>query len=287
MHIVGFTFIRNGLKFDYPFRESLRSLLPLCDQVVVAAGRSEDATLDALESLSSPKLTIVPTVWDESLKTGGTILSRQTNIALDQVRGDWGIYLQGDEVLHEKDYDKILEAMRRYKDDPQVEGLLFSYCHFYGSYGYVGDSRRWYRKEIRIIRPGIDVRSWGDAQGFRIGGRKLHVKPVDACVYHYGWVKSPAAQQLKQKHFNALWHSDQWIAEHVADAAEYDYAQGGMLRPFTGTHPQTMLQRVANQNWEFRYDEKRIKRPVKERILDWIEKKTGFRFGEYKNYILF
>lgn len=234
MRIAGFTFIRNGIKFDYPFLESLRSLLPLCDEVVVAVGHSDDATLEAVESLRSPKIVIIPTVWDESVKTGGAVLSRQTNIALDHVRGDWGLYLQGDEVLHEKDYNAILETMDRYKDDRRVEGLLFSYYHFYGSYRYVGKSRRWYRREIRAVRPDIGIQSWGDAQGFRLNGCKLHVRPVDASVYHYGWVKNPSTQQLKQKSFSALWHSERWIAEHIADVEEYDYTQGGTVRFLAG-----------------------------------------------------
>jgi glycosyltransferase involved in cell wall biosynthesis len=286
MRIAGFTFIRNGIKFDYPFLESLRSLLPLCDEVVVAVGHSDDATLEAVESLRSPKIVIIPTAWDESVKTGGAVLSRQTNIALDHVRGDWGLYLQGDEVLHEKDYNAILKTMDRYKDDRRVEGLLFSYYHFYGSYRYIGKSRRWYRREIRAVRPDIGIQSWGDAQGFRLNGCKLHVRPVDAAVYHYGWVKNPSTQQLKQKNFSALWHSERWIEEHIADVDVYDYTQGGSLQLFAGDHPQTMQLRVAGQNWEFRYDEKITKRQLKDRTLDWIEKKTGIRPGEYKNYIL-
>ena len=286
MRVVGFTFIRNGIKFDYPFLESLRSLLPLCDEVVVAVGQSDDATLEAVESLRSPKVVIVQTIWDDSIKTGGSLLSRQTNIALEHVQGNWGIYLQGDEVLHEKDYDAIRKAMDQYKDDRQVEGLLFSYFHFYGSYAYIGKSRRWYRKEIRIIRPGIGIQSWGDAQGFRLDARKLHVRMVDASIYHYGWVKNPLTQQLKQKKFNALWHSDKWISEHIADVEAYDYMHGGPLKTFTGKHPQTMQARVANQNWPFHYNEKIMEQPFKERALNWIEKKTGIRPGEYKNYIL-
>lgn len=286
MKVAGFTFVRNGVMFDYPFLESINSLLPLCDEIVIAVGQSNDDTLEQIKSLQSPKLKILETVWDESLRKDGIILSQQTNFALEQVEGDWAIYLQSDEVLHEQDYSIIREAMTLYKDVDKVEGLLFHYKHFYGSYSYIGDSRRWYRHEIRIIRPTIGVRSWGDAQGFRLYGNKLRVKLMDASIYHYGWVKSPGIQQQKQKYFNKLWHSDEWVNRHVGATAEYDYNQGGRLKLFEGTHPAVMMERVRNQNWHYRYDPEMSRQTLKEKIFNSIEAKFGYRIGEYQNYIM-
>jgi len=284
MKIAGFTFIRNGVIYDYPFLESIQSLLPLCDELIIAVGRSDDNTLEQIKSLKSSKIRIIETIWDDELRKSGTILSQQTNLALDQVAGDWAVYLQADEVLHEKDYSAVRNAMNTYRNINEVEGLLFNYKHFYGSYGYIGDSRRWYRREIRIVRPSDKVRSWGDAQGFRIGGRKLRVKLIDAAVYHYGWVKPPDIQQLKQRYFNKLWHPDKWLDHHIGDVAEYDYSKGGKLKLFEGTHPEVMRKRVDSQNWHFQYDRKKIRQQLKEKMLDSIEKRLGWRIGEYKNY---
>jgi glycosyltransferase involved in cell wall biosynthesis len=286
MKVVGFTFIRNGVIYDYPFLESIHSLLPLCDEVIVAVGRSDDNTLEQIKSFQSSKVRIIETVWDDSLRKSGTILSQQTNLALDQVAGDWAIYLQADEVLHEKDYPTIKNAMTLYQNMNEVEGLLFHYKHFYGSYNYIGDSRHWYRREIRIVRPSSKVRSWGDAQGFRIDGRKLRVKLIDATVYHYGWVKPPDIQQLKQKYFNKLWHSDEWVDQNVGEMVEYDYCQGGKLKLFEGIHPAVMSERVHKQNWHFRYDQNKVHQPLKEKLLDLIEVQYGWRIGEYKNYVM-
>jgi hypothetical protein len=286
MKVSGFTFVRNGVKYDYPFLESIGSLIPLCDEIVVAVGRSEDDTLERIKSIYSPKIRILETVWDESNRKGGTILSQQTNLALSQITSDWAIYLQADELLHEEDYPAIEEAMLRYKDEKVVEGLLFNYKHFYGSYNYIGNSRRWYRREIRIVRPNLGLRSWGDAQGFRINGKKLHVKLIDTAIYHYGWVKSPGIQQLKQKTFNKFWHSDEWIDQHVSTASEYNYKQGGKLKKFVGTHPAVMKERVCNQNWRFTYNPLKVQQTLKEIILDAIESQFNWRIGEYKNYII-
>ena len=286
MKVSGFTFVRNGVKYDYPFLESINSLLPLCDEVVIAVGQSEDDTLERIKSLHSPKIRILETVWDESIRSGGKILSQQTNLALDKIDGDWAIYLQADEVLHEKDYWAIKDALFYYKDVSAVEGLLLNYRHFYGSYDYIGDSRRWYRREIRIVKPNIGVRSWGDAQGFRINGKKLHVKLIDVPVHHYGWVKPPEIQQLKQKTFSKLWHSDTWIDQHVEVVSEYNYGQSGKLTKYEGTHPSVMAERIRNQNWLFKYNPLKVQQSLKEKILDAIESQCGWRIGEYKNYII-
>jgi glycosyltransferase involved in cell wall biosynthesis len=286
MKVSGFSFVRNAVKFDYPFLESIQSLLPLCDEFIIAVGKSDDNTLDRIKGLDSPKIKIIKTVWDESLRVGGAILAQQTNVALDGVSGDWAFYLQGDEILHEDDLQAARASMERYLKDRRVEGLLFSYHHFYGSYRYVGNSRRWYRREVRVVRNGIGVRSWGDAQGFRLDGRPLRVKPLIASIYHYGWVKTPEIQQAKQESFNKLWHDDEWVEQHVGTVPAYDYSNGGTLKLFSGTHPTVMSKRVAAEDWNFEYDTDKIQQSLKERILDWIESKTGVRIGEYKNYEL-
>jgi glycosyltransferase involved in cell wall biosynthesis len=284
MKVSGFSFVRNAIIFDYPFLESIRSILPLCDEFIVAVGRSDDETLLRLEKLDDPKIKIVQTNWNDAIRTGGTVLAEQTNIALCRVTGDWAFYLQADEVVHEKDSPLIRNAMESHVRDSSVEGLLFDYLHFYGSYDYIGQSRRWYRREIRIVRNGIGVQSWGDAQGFRIGSRKLKVKRIHAPVYHYGWVKPPRIQQLKQQHFNKLWHPDEWVERNVSAVEEYDYSRGGRLVRFTGNHPKVMEHRVAAQDWKFSYDPSRIEQSITESSLDWIEQKTGYRVAEYQNY---
>ena len=178
----------------------------------------------------------------------------------------------------------VRDAMSRYQNNKQVEGLLFNYRHFYGSYDFIGDSRRWYRKEIRIVRNDRRIRSYKDAQGFRIDGRKLNVKPVDAWVHHYGWVKPPKAMQAKQESFHKLWHSDEWVTKNVAATEEFDYSQIDSLARFKGTHPNVIRERIAKQNWEFSFDPTRKKLTAKTKFLHFVEQLTGWRIGEYRNY---
>lgn len=289
MRVAGFTFVRNAVRFDYPVLESIRSLLPLCEVVVVAVGRSDDGTRELIASLSDPKLRLVDTVWDDSLREGGRVLAQETDKAFDALESgfDWCIYLQADEVLHEQDYPALQAAMNRWKNDPSTEGLLLKYRHFYGSYDFVGASRKWYRQEVRIVRQDAGIRSWRDAQGFRWrDGRQLRVRLVDAHVYHYGWVKPPEAQQRKQKQFHRLWHSDAKVGTMTGAAEVYVYNETLPLRRFTGVHPAVMQGRIAAANWQFSTDPARSRWSLKDRVSDWLERKTGWRPGEYRNFKL-
>jgi hypothetical protein len=283
MKISGFTFIRNGVELDYPFIESITSVLPAVDEMVIVVGDCSDGTKEKILTLQDPKIRIINTVWDESLRKGGEILAQQTNIALDHITGDWGFYIQGDEVIHEKYLENVRSALQKWNDHPEVEGLLFHYHHFYGSYEYIGTSRKWYRREIRIVRNDPSIRSYKDAQGFRKNGKKLQVKAVDAYIYHYGWVRDPKAQLKKNVSFNKYWHDDEWIAEHV-DATSFDYDLLESLDRFEGTHPAVMKDRIVSKNWKFSYDPSKKRMSFKEKLSFWIEKLFGWRPGEYKNY---
>lgn len=289
MKVAGFTIIRNAVKYDYPVVEAIRSILPLCDEFLVLAGNSSDETLELIRSIDSPKIRIEHSVWNDELRTGGAVLAVETNKAKALISPgfDWLFYIQSDEVIHEKFHEPIRKSMLKYKDDLAVEGLLFDYVHFYGSYDYVATSRKWYRKEIRIIRQDEDIISYKDAQGFRKSGRKLNIANSGGMVYHYGWVKPPEAQQAKQESFHKMWHDDQWMEKHIPKVEQFDYSNIDMLVSFSGTHPMVMHDRIARKNWKFTFDPVKARKPsMRIRLLHAFEKLTGVRIGEYKNYRL-
>lgn len=286
MKVSGFTFIKNAVKYDFPLVESVTSILPLCDEFIIVHGDSEDITRDLIDSINSPKIKVFDTVWDPNLKQGGLILSQQTNVALSKTTGDWCFYIQADEVLHEKYLPEIQKVMQTYLDDEKVEGLLFKYIHFYGSYNYVATSRQWYRKEIRIVRNNIGVQSFKDAQGFRINDRKLKVKLLDSFIFHYGWARPPKTMQKKMKYFHSLWHSKDWIDENVSNETEYDFSGMNSLELFSGSHPEVMKERIEKSSIQFNPTKQKIKKGFKRSFLDLFEKLTSYRIGEYKNYTI-
>src|SRR5712692_7845728 len=148
--ISGFTFIRNGNVLGYPFVPSIRSLLPLCDEVIVNVPRSTDGTRETVRAIGDPKIRIIDSDWDEGQRKNGMALSHHTKLALDECSGDWRVYIQADEVLHEESIPAMHAAMERELRDHPVQGLVVNYTHFYGSYSTCVYSLGWYYQEVRV-----------------------------------------------------------------------------------------------------------------------------------------
>lgn len=295
MKISGFTYIRNGVKLDYPYIESIRSILPICDEVVVVVGNSEDGTRDKIEEISSPKIRIIDTVWDDNFREGGQIFAQQTDIGLDNIEGDWGLYIQADEIYHENEIGDVKRVMEKYHDDPEVEGLLFPYIHFWG-YDHIRKGRSSRRYEIRAVRNDPLIRSYLDSQGFRIylskesyenghEGNKIKVRKTTCHIYHYSKVRDPKLEIEKAKTMAKFWHDDQWVEDRYGDKDEWDYGRIDQYTSFPKEgHPAVMKKRAESSSWTF--DEKKVKFHFKFWFLNLFEKITGWRVGEYKNYKL-
>ena len=286
MKVAGFTFIRNAVKNDYPVVEAITSILPLCDEFVIALGNSDDATAQLIENIGSPKIRVINTVWDDSKREGGAVFAEQTDIAFNNISpdADWAFYIQGDECVHEKYLPTIKKEMEDNLADTKVEGLLFKYQHFYGSYDYYSHSRRWYRREIRIVRNNKHIHAYRDAQGFRWDDRKINVKLIDAYIYHYGWVKQPRVIENKLRNFSRFYHDEAWIAANIPETYEFDYSNADKLILFTGTHPAVMQKRIAALNWKLDPTKIKMKMDTRRKVLQAIEMLTGWRIGEYRNY---
>lgn len=272
--------------YDYPVVEAIKSILPICDDFVIAVGKSDDETLALIQSIDPVKIRIIETEWDENLREGGRVLAVETDKAFNEIAkdSDWAFYIQGDEVVHEKYLDTIKTAMELYKDNSKVDGLIFKYKHFYGSYDYVGASANWYTNEIRVVKNNRSIYSYKDAQGFRKGeNQKLFGVHIDAYIYHYGWVKEPAAMQRKQENFNKLWHDDKWVDANIVKADEFDYDKNlNELVRFQESHPEVMKDRIKRTNWKFEYDISRNKKSTKDRFKSFL-KIIGIDTS-YRNY---
>ncbi|MBE9584863.1 glycosyltransferase family 2 protein [Mucilaginibacter sp. JRF] len=288
MKVSGFTFIRNAVANDYPITEAIRSILPICDEFIVVVGQSTDETRQLIANINSPKVRIIDSVWNDSLKEGGVVFARETDKAYQAISADtdWAFYIQGDEVVHEKYLPLIVKEMEQASHNPAIEGLLFKYLHFYASYDYFGDSRRWYRREIRVIKNLKGIQSYRDAQGFRLNERKIKVKLIDAYIYHYGWAKPLTGLNNKVKNFNKFYHDDEWIKEHVPETYEFDYGNADRLIKFNDTHPGVMQKRIETTRWEIDFKDKPLQKHMdfRRKLLQRVEDITGWRVGEYKNY---
>lgn len=286
MKIAGFTIIKNAVTNDFPIVEAIRSVLPVVDEMIVLIGDSSDETTALIEAIGDAKIKIHHSVWNKNLRKGGAVLADETNKAFALISNEytWAFYIQGDEVVHEKYYPAIRTACERYDSDTTVQGLLFKYKHFYGTYDYVGDSRKWYAHEIRIIRNNKSISAYRDAQGFRIGKAKLPVARIDASIYHYGWVKSPTQMRKKIKESSVYWNDDTQLKNIKSSPDDYDFSGFDSLEKFTGTHPGVMLDRIQRQNWVIDLDLSQKKFSYKNKCLYLFEKLTGIRPFDFKNY---
>jgi len=290
MKVCGFTIVKNAVRFDYPVTEAIESILPLCDKVIVAVGDSDDGTRELIASIGDDKIEIIDTVWDPALKEGGKVLAAETNKALDAIppEYDWCFYIQADEVVHERFHPAIRASMQEHLGNPAVDGLIFRYRHFYGTYDYVADSRRWYRYEIRIVRNDASIRSWNDAQGFRRrDGSKLTAAQTGAEMYHYGWVRPPKLMKDKVEGAKEYWAAD---SKHIRTMdrpeEEYLYEQNyDSLKRFEGTHPAVMRERLERLNWHPELSTSRKRLNLRYRLLYWVERTTGVRLFENRHFV--
>jgi len=242
MKISGFTTVRNAVKFNYPVVESISSILPICDEFIVNVGDSEDNTLELIRLMREPKIKIIQNKWDFSERE--LVLSKQTNIALSECKGDWAFYLQGDEVVHENDLPKLKGLMLKYQNDDNVDALRFKWLHFYGSfYRYRIDSG-WFQKSDRIIKNNGQVQSYGDAYAFERKDKKpLRIKKTGCFIYHYGWINS--AQVMTQRRVNA---ERIGFTRLSSEEREKDYEYGDLNRfpIYFGRHPRVMANRILH-----------------------------------------
>lgn len=290
MKVVGVSFIKNAVLYDFPIKEALLSIEPLCHEIIVAVGDCTDGTRELVQSVHPTKIKIIDTVWNKNLNKDGVVLADETNKVLQaafKTNADWIIYIQGDEVLHENGYDEIIQAMQLHKHNPKVDGLLLQYKHFYGSYDYVATSSHWYKNEIRIIKNNPAIYSYKDAQGFRKNNNeKLNVKPLKAFMHHYGWVKEPKVMMDKLFHAGTLWQGSNLEEERKKHyhLVEFDYSKIDILEKFKGKHPKTIQTRLNKVNWTFSHDISKNNIKFKERLKRLIRKITGKNLFEYQNY---
>jgi glycosyltransferase involved in cell wall biosynthesis len=289
MKVSGFTFLRNGQRLGYPFVASIRSLLPLVDEFVIALGPCSDDTEKMVREVGDSKIRILHTQWNERLQPDysvkGFVYGQQKSIALFNCTGDWAFYLEADEVLHEHELPKIRAAMEKYLDDARVEALAFDYLHFYGNQNTIAWSPGWYRSEVRILRNTIPAWS-SEALFFNVvashkKSRYPRAVHTGATIYHYGWVRSEAQMNLKSASVQKYWDAS------TPRPMDYSKIDAAVLQPFAGTHPKIIQGWLpaADRVFEADPNHRLTAREKKHRLMLKLEKIIGPRFNK-KHYQL-
>jgi hypothetical protein len=295
--VSGFTICRNSQKLGYPFIESIQSLAPLCDEIIVTLDDTQDGTKQQLLKLKThlkqhlqTELKIIETKWNMQNMKGGAELAVQTDIALSHCQNNIVFYLQSDEVLHDEDYPTIKQDLIKLDQHPEAQSLVFQWIHFYGDQHTIVRNRKWYRKEIRAFKKDSGLKSYKDAQSFRKPLEekliKLPALESQAKVLHYGHMRPKELMAEKVNYFKEQWQDK----DQSKVAAEKVFKAQYGIQKFKGSHPNIMREYLSLQSETLpraheiltpkNFDLKNF------RLLlsDLVERSTGHRPGEFKSY---
>lgn len=242
--VSGFSIVRSARELDYPVVESLRSLQPLVEEIVVVVHRGDDETREMLGGVGGGPLIVLQADWERGPRGGGRTLAWLTNVALARCRHPWALYLQADEVIHEDDRHLIRGALERYDAATEVDALSFRFLHFEGSYGYVNPLR--YRRQCRLVRNDGRLESVRDAAGFgRTDGRRLRTRRSGARIFHYGWARRPEVLKAKTLALARLYHDEAYVARRWGGVAAERLGGAECAFRWAGSHPAVMRERIA------------------------------------------
>jgi hypothetical protein len=219
--ITGTMILRNAVKLGYPFDLAIRSLRPLCDEVIILVDpNSEDDTLDRVLNLNPD--VIVESPWDMTNHKGHTNceISLQTETVCNEASGDWVFSLQADEVLHEGEVPRLrtaaLEAQSR-----GVSGLELVRLYFYGSLSQYRTD--WTIPMVRFFKRGAWKPDVDGAMRFDpcTPYERKHMVP-DACIYHYSRVGDPQMIAERVRNLDGFFHEPERIEQGAVQP--YDFS---------------------------------------------------------------
>lgn len=298
INLYGFTLLRNGVKYDYSFKESLLSLAPLVKKIYLALDSGDDTSEEELKAM--PFVKIIPSLWDMNLKKG-LVLSVETNKALKALREDvddlvsaWGIYLQADEVLHQDDYE-ILKADIEKAHNEGFDAISFRYLHFWQTHHHLAISKKWYPHEVRAIKLDSNIESWGDAQGFRNFQKIFY---TEARIFHYGHVREQSSYKEKMRDMGKLYHSAADLEKRLEKGLKD--ARKNKCVSYFGTHPDVMRDRILRMNDIWQLPERdvvyivgnpqkysiHLVSQINARKVIWCESAREVPWAEKKNMVL-
>ena len=121
--ISGYTTTRDCIRQAYPFEQCIQSMLGFCDQVVIVDGGSIDGTWERLEELSleDDRIVISQNERDWNHPRFAVFDGLQKAYARSLCTGEWCWQQDSDEIVHENDYDKMHELIKRL---PKATDLL-------------------------------------------------------------------------------------------------------------------------------------------------------------------
>lgn len=238
MKLAGISIIKNAVKYDYCFEESIRSMQQVCDAVIVAYVESEDDTFERLINMQNDNLYIIQlTDKDWNLYPDKHRLSYITNIAIqhaDRLGFPYVFSCQADEVVHESSYDSIRKFVESGKDAAIIKRINL-WKTPYQELNVPHDRQPCNTQVLRLAKSSF--RAYDDAESLGLN-RNHDIEYLDDVVLiHYGFVRKK--EVMKGKIIN--------MQQGVFGMANYDSKldQCDVFNPDLWFNPETELKEIS------------------------------------------
>jgi glycosyltransferase involved in cell wall biosynthesis len=216
-----YTFVKDGLFYDFHVAAMLRHHVPLADEIIVNEGFSTDGTFEAICNID-PKIHVHRLHWDQSNPESWHRDFK--NHARQLCTGDWCILLDCDEFIPEWEFDRL----RAFLETTDALLAPVRFVHFYGNYRVFMKALLQVTPStgIRIHRNMPEIEVWGDGANVRLQNRDYDaviVADETFDVHHFSAVRNPA--RLRQK-----WRTQ--AKQHDARNPRWDRVPGFVFNMF-------------------------------------------------------
>ncbi len=243
------TAVNEPLTREFYLKELLISAIPIADEIVIISGEQGGHTsygnqeiaqiLDELskEGYDLTKINMFFNPWEVRMKKN--MYWMQKSVAISHATCDYVLRLDADEVIHEKDYDKIKQCLELGHD-----AYTFKTLHFYkdfntlkGGKNKVDDNNPWYERRPYLFKNGLGI--YENQQDLvDVNGNYLDCKHTSVEIFHVGHVRGKKAYIDKKNAIEKSYHED-W-----EDITEFEWDKEGLSK-FEGIHPKAMEERVG------------------------------------------
>jgi len=198
MTLGGSIFVRNGIKYDYCFKESILSLLEFCDQVSCVVVEGEDETEEIVRQIESENCKLLVTYlpkeeWDAQQGKAQSKLCYFTDIAISRLETDYNFYQQADEILHENCYQKVRDVIQS-GEDAYFCTRINLWQSPYLRLDVPQDRKPCSTEIIRLAK--TQYRSYGDAESLAVPTADFSALN-DIRMYHMGFVRDRNIMKAK------------------------------------------------------------------------------------------
>ena len=185
--ISAFTIVKDALKQGYPFAESIASVLPVCDELLVSDGFSTDGTYEILQKIETlnKKVKVYQQEWTKKTLT---IIADLSNDLRKKCKFDYLFYFQAPEIIHENNIE-TLRALPETFPDADTFCLPFT--------AVIGNLKAHEESRLRFCRNLNRLNLTGDAWAFSVTK---------------GFIRSEARKNLKRpkKLLNYIGRGVEW-----------------------------------------------------------------------------